>query len=927
MTVRNLDFLLKPRSVALIGASRQAQSIGATVARNLFGSGFDGPVMPVVTAGEQSIQGTLAYRSISELPMTPELAVICTPAATVPSLVADLGARGTKAAVVVTAHDANGDGAGDAAAWRQAILDAARPHLLRVLGPDSLGLMVPGCGLNASFAHVRPLSGDIAMIGQSGTVMTSVVDWATAQRIGFSHLVSLGDMADVDFGDLLDYLATDSATRAILLYVETVNHARKFMSAARAAARAKPVIVIKSGRYDNSKRTFPSYAGALVGSDEVYDAAFRRAGMLRVDNLGELFDAVETLAWGTAVLGDRLAILTNGAGLGMLATDALVRSGGRLAALSGPAARNLAPALPAGAPPSGNPVVLGADAGPGRYRSALTALLADEENDAVLVLHSPTAVADGAAIARAVAEAAKGSRRAVLTSWLGGETAAEARRLFTEHRIPTYATPDEAIHGFLHLLEYRRNQATLMQTPPSVPELFDVDLAAARAVVDAALGNGRSWLTEAEAKQVVRAYGVPIVETRTARTPEEAAEAAAAFGRPVALKILSADIAHKSEIGGVSLNLTSPDQVRDAARMMLAKVAAAAPAARIDGFTVQEMAGMPGAIELIVGAAEDPLFGPVILFGEGGTDAEALHDVALALPPLNLHLARETMARTRVHQLLVGFRARPPAALDAIAVTLMKIAQLVIDIPDIAEIDVNPLLADANGVLALDARIRVAKAAVPGARRLAIRPYPKRLEKLIEIPDGRRFLLRPIRPEDEPLLHETVEHIDPEDLRLRFFTPMKRLPPQLAARLTQIDYDREMALVAVTPPHGPDKALYGVVRLAADPDNRTAEYAVIVRSDMKGKGLGYLLMKEIIAYARERGIAEVRGTVLRDNTTMLRMAAELGFARHIQHDDPGLIEVRIDLTAPPSAAGAASGAGSPPSAPPSIAVAGRGSTR
>jgi len=893
MTIRNLDRLFKPSSVALIGASRREKSIGQVVARNLFNAGFDGPIMPV-NPKERSIEGVLAYPSVADLPIVPDLAVIATPPHTVPGLIAELGERGTRAAVVITAGFAElGE---EGAQLQQQVLDAARPHLLRVIGPNCLGVMVPSQGLNASFVHVPPLKGDIALVAQSGAVVTSVVDWATPKGIGFSHLISLGSMADVDFGDLLDYLAQDPSVRAILLYVEAVTHARKFMSAARTAARSKPVIVIKAGRSEEAAKAASSHTGALAGADEVYDAAFRRAGMLRVGELDELFDAVETLATGVKIDGDRLAILTNGGGIGVLATDALIGAGGRLAQLSPETIEKLNGVLP----PTwshGNPVDIIGDAGGKRYADALKILLEDKGCDAILVLNCPTAVADSAEAARAIVDVLMhktggGIRRApVLTSWLGEYAAAEARRLFAQHRIPDYHTPNQAVRAFMHLVRYRKSQDLLMETPPSVPEQFEADQTAARAHIDAALAEGRHWLSEFEAKEVLRAYGIPCVQTVVAATPAEAERAAKRLGGRIALKILSPDITHKSDMGGVALNLP-PTQVWAEADAMLERIKAAAPDARIDGFTVQEMAHRPGAHELIVGMVDDVLFGPVILFGEGGTSVEVVADKALALPPLNMNLAKDLMARTRIHKLLQGYRSRPAADQDAIALALIKVSQLVTDFPEIAELDINPLFADENGVLALDARIgvQVPKQA-KGTTRLAIRAYPKRLEHTVTLRDGRSFLIRPIRPEDEPLIHEMVANTAMEDLRLRFFAPMKRLSHQMAARLTQIDYDREMALVAVQTDEAGNEGIYGTVRITADPDNERAEYAVLLRSDMKGKGLGYLLMKEILAYAESRGIREVFGEVLRENTSMLGLCRELGFTQHDNPEDHGIVEV------------------------------------
>ena len=887
MTVRNLDRLFKPASIALIGATRKPNTIGAVVARNLFNAGFDGPIMPVT--GERAVEGVLTYKSVDDLPVTPDLAVICTPAATVTATVDALGKRGTKAAIVISS--------GFSKEQTQTLREAAKPHLMRVLGPNSLGIMVPGRGLNASFGHVTPKKGDVALVAQSSMVVTSIADWATARGIGFSHLISMGDKADVDFGDLLDYLAGDANVRAILLYIESISDARKFMSAARSAARQKPVIVIKSGRTDEALEASTSHTGALAVSDAVYDAAFRRAGILRVSGLDELFDAVGTLGTGSPITGDRLAILTNGGGMGVMATDSLILSGGRLAQFAPETMDALEKALGAGS--ARNPLRIGGDAPPKRYADALNALMADPNNDAVLVLNCPTAVTDGLAAAQAVVDtmiANKTRKHPVLTSWLGDNTAAEARKLFAANRVPTYDTPSHAVRAFLHLVEYRRNQELLMETPPSVPEDFQPDGITVRKIISRAIAEKRDWLSEYEAKRVLAAYGVPVVDTRRADTPEEAAHCAEMIGGPLALKILSPDITHKSDVGGVALHLTEPAEVKAEAEAMLARVREAVPDARIEGFTVQEMAVRADAYELIVGMTENELFGPVLLFGEGGIGVEVVEDYALALPPLNMKLATELMGRTRIWRQLQGYRSRAAVDLEAVALTLNKISQLIVDFPEVVELDVNPLLADSEGVLALDARIKVGVPALPGAKRLAIRPYPKGLEDRITIKDGRQFVVRPILPEDEPLVHHMVANQTQEDLRLRFFAPLKRLSHQAAARLTQMDYDREMGLVAVGPdPETGETIMYGVVRITADPDNLRAEYAVMVRSDMKGQGLGYQLMNKILDYARSRGIKEVYGEVLRENTSMLGMCRALGFIRKENLDEPGVVEVRIEL--------------------------------
>lgn len=895
MTIRNLDYLFNPKSVALIGASTQPGSVGAVLARNLFGGGFSGPVMPV-NPKYVAVEGVLAYKDVASLPLAPDLAVIATPPESVPRLIAELGARGTRAAVIITAgFKETGNPRG--AALQQAMLEAAQPHLLRVVGPNCVGIMVPGRGLNASFAHLAPRRGRLAFVAQSGAVITSVIDWALPRGVGFSHLVSLGDVSDVDFGDMLDYLAGDPDTDAILLYIEAVRTPRKFMSAARAAARVKPVVVVKAGRSLAAARAAASHTGALAGNDAVYDAVFRRAGMLRVYTLDELFTAAEILATTRPPAGDRLAILSNGGGIGIMATDALGQHGGRLAELAPETIAALDRALPA-TWSHGNPVDIIGDAPPQRYEAALAPLLQDPGVDAVLALHAPVAVADGAEAARAVVRAFKSNPgKTLVTSWVGDQAARAGRQVFADNRIGTCRTPEEAVRAFMYLERYRSGRLALMETPPSVPEQFDPDAEAARTICRQALEAGRDWLSPDEVAALLRAYRIPQVQPHHADTPTAAAEAAAQIGGPVALKIRSPDIIHKTDVGGVALDLPDAQAVQKAAELMLERVTKNRPDARIDGFQVEPMLDRSRSHELIVGIAIDPQFGPCVLFGQGGTAVEVLNDTALGLPPLNMRLAFDLMRQTRVHDLLKGHRGIPGANLGAVAQTLIKVAQLAADVAELAELDINPLLAGPDNVLAVDARVRVAAVADPSMPRLTIRPYPKSLEKPVVIGDGRRVLLRPILPEDEPPLQRSFERLTPEQVRLRFFVPMKELGHTLAARLTQIDYDREMALILTEPGIPGTTEIFGVVRIAADPDNERAEYAVVVPEHMTGQGLGALLMREIIDYAVSRGIREIWGDVLRENVAMLGLVRKLGFRVTDDPDDPSLVRVTLDLTA------------------------------
>jgi acetyltransferase len=895
MSIRNLDKLFAPGSVALIGATPRPGSVGAVVARNLRRAGFAGELM-LVNPHHDTIDGLTVHPNVASLPHPPDLAVIATPPQTVPCLVRELAERGTRAAVVITAGF--GELGEHGRALQRAALDAAKPHLLRLVGPNCVGVMVPRIGLDATFSHLAAAAGDIAFVSQSGAMITAMLDWAVPRGIGFSHVVSLGDMADVDFGDLLDYLAADQQTRAILLYVEGVTHGRKFTSAARAASRLKPVLVLKAGRSNAGARAAISHTGVLAGADAVYDAVFRRAGMLRVVTIAELFEAAETLSLTHEQVGERLAILTNGGGAGVLATDALIGAGGQLASLTDETIAELNQILPA-TWSRGNPVDIIGDASGERYAGALTTLIRDPGVDAVLVLNCPTALAEPQEAAAAVIDAIADTKRDalggrnVITAWLGEHSARPARQRFAEARIATYETPEGAVSGFMHRVCYRRNQELLMETPPARPDAFRPDLVAARHMIATALAAEKSWLDPAEAGAILRAYGVPIVAGQTARDPDDAAAVAASVGFPVALKIQSPDITHKTDVGGVALGLGDAERVRRKASAMLDRVGAARPEARFDGFLLQPMISRRGAVELLVGLVDDPVFGPLIAFGAGGTAVEIAQDSSLEFPPLNALLARRLMARTRVWQLLQGYRGKPPANIDAVVEVLIRLCQLAADHPEIRELDINPLLADSAGVIALDARLRIAPAQQLGAARLAIAPYPQHLETVERLRDGTALCVRPLRPEDEPLLHDLAAHMRPEDLRLRFFTPVRGLTHTVAARLSQLDYDREMALIAER-----DRTALGVVHFFADPDRLRAEYAIAVRSDWKGRGVGFLLMTRLIDIARQWRIAELVGDVMRENKPMLQMCREFGFVITPDLSNTPLVLVRKSLETP-----------------------------
>ncbi len=890
MSIRNLDHFFAPDSIAVIGASARTGSVGATVLANVLGAGFRGPIWPV-NPKYRELGGVPVLRDVADLPRTPGLAVICTPAATVPGIVTALGERGCKAAVVLSAGlDAP---MGDGRTLRQAMLQAARPHLLRILGPNCVGLLVPGQGVNASFAPAAALPGRLAFVAQSGALVTAVLDWARARQIGFSCFVSLGDGSDVDFGDLLDYLAGDPGTDAILLYAESVRHARKFMSAARGAARAKPTVIVKAGRVAEAAHAAFSHTGALAGSDLVYDAALRRAGMLRVYSTGELFDAVAILAQPRRPAGPRLAILTNGGGPGVMATDALIAGGGALAALAPATLAHLSGHLP-GTWSHGNPVDIIGDAPVERYDLALRVLLDEPGADAILLIHAPTAIVPSAAIARALLPLLRTAARPVLCCWLGGASVAEARSLCAGAGVPVFDTPEEAVRGFLQLVDYARNQRMLMQVPPACT-LAPPDRAAARARIAALLAADTTAVGEADAKAILAAYGIPVVPTETVRDLDGALDAARRIGYPVALKILSPDIVHKTDVGGVVLDLAAPVLLAQALEAMVARVRAALPQARLAGFTVQAMARRPRAHELIVGVSTDPVFGPVVLFGQGGVAVEVTADQAVALPPLDRVLAADLVDRTRVARLLAGFRDSPRADLEALYDVLVRVGQMVADLPELAELDINPLLADADGVVALDARMRLV--AVPAGQdplaRLAILPYPDALERRVDSALG-PLLVRPIRPEDAPAHVAFFHALSARDVHFRMFGTMRELSPSQLARFTQIDYAREMAFIATRPgPAGTAETL-GVVRVAIDPDNTVGEFAIVVRSDLQGRGLGRLLMACLLDYCRARGLARVVGVALADNVGMHRLARACGFQLLPAVD--GSVEMVLALT-------------------------------
>jgi acetyltransferase len=893
MTVRNLHHVLDPQSIALCGASERAGSVGAVVLANLLANGFEGPIWPV-NPKHKSVQGLPCYRSVEAMPGAPELALIATPPRAVPPTVAALGARGTRLAVLV------GGGRLDDDLLRMT-LEAARPHLLRLIGPGSAGIMVPGLKLNAGLSETMAAPGRLGLISQSAAIASALVDWAAARGIGFSHVASLGKMADVDVGDYLDLLATDRRVGSILLYLETVPAPRKFMSAARAAARLKPVVAIKAGRHAAGARAAMLHTGALAGAADVAEAALRRAGVLRVLGLGELFEAAEIIGRFRPLPSGRLAIVTNSGAAGVLAVDRLMDVQGDLAALAEETVAALSRDL-GRCWTGGNPVELGPDAGPDRYRAALAALGSASGVDAILAMYCPTGLSDPAAVASAVADAVEAGRiggKPVLSCWLGGEKAQGARRTLRDAGVASYGSPAPAAAAVAHLTEWGEAQAALLRVPDRGEPALETP-AAARAGVAAVLGRvaneGRRVLFETEANAILEAYGVPMVETSTAADADEVAalaEAQLADVGAVAVKLLSRDIVHKAEVGGVVLDLRTAEEAGQAARAIAARLAERRPDARLDGFIVQPMVRRSLAEEVIAGIGRDAVFGPVILFGAGGLKVETVRDTAVALPPLDVGLAGELVGRTRIGRSLAArFEDATPGA-AVLRRVLVSLSHLTEDFPCILAVDVNPLLADGDGAIAVDASIEIEPGDVdrPGPNPdFAIRPYPAAWTRAVTL-RGEDYVFRAIRPTDAFLYPAFLERLDPEAIRMRFLAPRRHFPDEMGLRLTQLDYDRDMAFVAIDE----QGALAGVARMAADPHLESAEYALIVRSDLGGRGLGRALLSHLVEYARAEGLRRLEGAILGENKAMIALVKKLGFTTASDPSDRSVLESRLDL--------------------------------
>ncbi len=881
MSVRNLDSLLNPSHVAVVGAGGERMQLGHIVLRNLVDAGFEGVVYPI-NPSRESVGGIQAYASIAETPAKPELAIVCTPAAAVPKVVRECGEAGV-AAIAVLSAGFREVGAEGAELERRVAEEVARHDGLRLLGPNCVGLIVPRLGLNASFAGAMPIDGHVAFVSQSGALATSVIDWALAEQIGFSHVVSLGNMLDIDLGDLIDYLGQDAQTRSIFLYIETVTEPRKFMSAARAFTRSKPIIVYKAGRFAASAKAAVSHTGAMAGEDAVYDAAFRRAGLVRVERIEDVFASAELLARERPVRRGRLAIVTNAGGPGVMAADALLARGGALAEL-GPA--TLA-TLDAALPPAwshANPIDVLGDAPPQRFGDAIKAALADTQVDAVLVILTPQAMTDADATADAVLAAREdrsktGQHKPLLAAWMGGRSVREGLERLSAGGVATYAYPEQAIGAFMDLVSYARNLETLYETPRTIPVSFALDRGRAKELMGSVLAEGRGVLSETSSKTLLDAYEIPVIKPLPALSADDAVAVAADIGFPVALKVRSPEVTHKTDVGGVELGLGSGEEVRAAYERILASVREHRPEADVQGVTVQPMARSSG-YELVLGAHKDPTFGAVILLGAGGVAAELLHDQALDLPPLNERLALAMLQSLRIWPLLAGHRGRPGIDLDALLEVVMRFSYLVADYPEISEIEINPLLAGADGSVALDARAVVDQSLVgrppPPFSHLAIRPYPEEYTREATTAGGLRVTLRPIRPEDEPLWHEMLDACSPESIRSRFRGMVKHTH-EFATRYCFIDYDRELAIVAELQAQDGTRKLLGVGRLVADPDRQSAEYATLVADPWQGRGLSDLLTDYCLEIARAWGIRSVYAETTPDNTRMIAVLKQHGF--------------------------------------------------
>ncbi len=880
-----LTSLFKPKSVAVIGASSQPFRAGNIVIKNLLQGGFEGAIMPV-TPKYSTVCGVIAYRQVSDLPLVPDIAVLCTHASRNLELFKQLAEKKVKNVIVLSSDMHTIDDSG--LTLQAQCVQIAREAKMRILGPNSLGLILPWINFNASFSPVTAQQGKIAFISQSAAVCTTILDWANDKNIGFSAFISIGNASDINFADLLDYLSTDSKTEAILLYVDTIDDARRFMSAARAASRNRRILVLKGGRTRAGKKAAKAHTGGNNTLDIIYDSAIRRTGMLRVKNNHELFAAVETLTHSVPLRGERLAIITNGGGPAIMAVDTLLERGGKMAKLDAELINKLNSILPSSWS-NRNPIDLVGDADHTRYVMALNAVMNSDCADAILIMHSPSAVAHSELTAQAIVEAIKSHPRHkrfnILTNWSGELTAKPARNIFTQAGIPTYRTPESAVVAFMHLVEYRRNQKQLMETPTTAEQIHSTELTKAKDWIDIKLqGDELVTLDTHQIGYFLRCFNFDVLPTWIASDASEAVHIAEEIGYPVAVKLRSPDIAHKSDVQGVMLNLRNSAEVASASQAIIDRTKLSYPSANIHGLLVQGMAKLAGGEEIRIKVKTDDTFGPIILIGQGGSEWDESIDAASALPPLNMTLARYLIVRA-----IKGGKIRPqklpdPMNIEGLSEFLVRISQMVVSCPQVHELDIHPVLANGGQFTIIDADLTLRRYEGHAHERLAIRPYPVEFEEQVVLKDGDVALLRPILPEDEPNHADFINNVSKEDLYKRFFSDVGEFNHEALANLTQIDYDREMAFVAVINEDGEDKII-GVSRALITPDNSDAEFAILIRSDLKGKGLGKVLMSKIIGYCKAKGTKQLSGMTMPNNRGMLTLAQKLGFKLDIQFED------------------------------------------
>jgi acetyltransferase len=887
MDVHRLDRIFKPKRIAVVGVTINPNSVGGKVVSNLVGGGFTGVVYPV-NPQHEAVLGIHCFPDVRSLPRTPDLAILCTPPDQVPGLVRTCGEAGILGLIIMSAGFKETGEAGKILE-DQIRAEAARFDGMRILGPNCLGIIVPGAKLNASFASGMPRAGNIAFISQSGALCTSVLDWAIEGKIGFSHFVSVGNTLDVDFGDLIDYLGEDETTKSIILYVESIGQARKFMTAARAFARTKPIIAYKAGRFPESAAAAASHTGAMASEDAVYDAAFNRAGLARVFDLGDIFDCAELIGRNKNPRGPNLGIVTNAGGPGVIATDTLIASGGVLARLSEKTMAQLNESLP----PSwshGNPVDVLGDANSKRIEKVTQIMLEDPGVDAILVILTPQAMTNPTATAKAVGKLAAGTRKPILAAWLGGQAMRESFPILSESGVAAYKTPEYAIRAFMTLVDYQRNLEALYETPKDIPLEFPLERETLRARLADKSDGG--VLAEGTSKELIELYGIPTTRPYPAHSAAEAEQIARRIGFPVVLKIHSPDITHKTDVGGVALDLEDPAMVRAAFDRVLSSARALRPDARLEGATVQRMVKMKDALEMILGIKKDPVFGTVMMVGMGGTGAELFADRALGFPPLNERLAKRMLESLKIWPLLNGYRGRPPVDIARLTEVLIRLSYLAADYPEIAELDINPLLVTSGEVVAVDARIVLDRSLI-GTRpepfaHLALRPYPEKYVREVELRDGTPVTLRPIKPEDEPLWMELLASCSRESIYSRFRYFFHWESHEVAIRYCHIDYDREIAIVAEIAEEG-KKKLLGVGRLIADPGHEEVEYAVLIADAWQQKELGSILTDYCLDIAAKWNLKRIVAQTTTDNSRMIAVFKKRGF--EISIGDDSTVEV------------------------------------